>query len=332
MYVPNSPCGSQLTRLPQWSDFLNDDFPELPIPTFPAPALPEAPGKQQERNIVIRIKASSQDPIMVLFHKSLTTPPLIGLLEMKGIGQDAVLQSPVAHELMMRYFKILSFDDDIVQRLFERSLKDPIIAEKLLIPALMARGFVVRPPLSRDLSAIQQFVPDYPTDELEDLLQRMGEQSKGLTKRRLMLITPLYLPTTPSGLLVMDILQNLRGFEGRIVSLQIAPKERERGLAALLLNYAVLWAQQMQCHEILVEATLQNLSFSIRMGFRPINPFLTTENWQSLDFYAKVLYAYNYCTQINRLLTLPLDESNRDLREVCQKALTPFYVKRSFIS
>lgn len=316
-----------ISKRPEWSDFLKEDFPELPLlsdlPLSPPPA------RQPQPETVIRIKPTSLDPIMVLFHGSLSIPPLIGLEKLRIPLGDARL---IAHELFVRYLKILTCNNDEVNRLYVSCLHVPSMADNLLFPALMARGLVVRPPLPRDLSIIQEYLPCYPVDELQDLLQKEGEQCDGLAKRRLMVMTPLYLPFSPFGLIMMDIFPISNGFNCRIVTLHIVEKERRRGLATLLLNYGVLWAKSMQCREIYTDATPQNLCFCIRMGFRPFDPHLNAQNWHSADFYAKLLIAHNYCINKINLLTFDLEEHNRDLSDVTQHVLNPYYAARNLIS
>ncbi|MCE5315958.1 MAG: GNAT family N-acetyltransferase [Parachlamydia sp.] len=309
---------------PEWSDILPNDFPEIPdtfLVKLPDEGPPLTPLQICFKTPLPVIKPSPNNPIGELFHQSREIPPLVGLsLKHGDIPLDASLSHNTATQLLFHYFKIRSLNDDEVQQLFEACFQDPIIAECLLLPALITKGVVLRSPLAREFPAIQSLLSDYPVEALQ--------QRQDVMDGRLFLITPLYLPFSPSGVIVMDILPRPEGSICRIESLNISENERRKGWGTLLINYAVFWACRMQCREIQIEATPQNLIFCLRLGFRPIHPLLNAENWQGLRFAFQLAYTHNYCLTRSQVLTLPLNEYNHTYEGMRQKVLDPDYAKR----
>lgn len=124
---------AKLDHAPEWSDFLREDFPELTLPNVRLLHPPE----KRPPSFIPR-DTSEQNLVSLMFHKSLATPPFV---EWKIRGGEESALSAMAHQLLQYCLRILSKENHA--QLYSFCLRDPGIAENLLLPALMQRGLVV---------------------------------------------------------------------------------------------------------------------------------------------------------------------------------------------
>lgn len=353
----------------KWSDFLSEDFPDiLPEPTDgplapeAAPPVPPSLSRAARVSAFNPIKSSRvipqphmvihlrmQDPVTQLLHQSRQISPLIfmGLdyvsgpipfehadltdLSIKVLPRRQI--AVMATLLLYRYLSILTLQQEAIDVLLSRYHHDKPVVEELVLPALMARGVLMRPPLPRELNKIVTTLQGTSLELATNLVNQFGVvEGWAADKHRLLLLTPLYLPFDPLGVLHLSIYPSERGRVCRIGTLKILfPQEKFRGYGTLLLSYAFQIAQLEQCSALIVEATPENLSFCLLMGFRPLTSH-SSEIWRSLDFAQKFHISQEMCMRGFTTFSLHLNDPAEEMERRRDVALNPYYRSRTAAS
>lgn len=264
-----------------------------------------------------------QKPAEILYHQSLAKPPLINM-DLANVTGPIPYESEILEEMrvhnyskyiigirareLLDYYQSYLYLPAQVNRALLLMYRGDESMEKIVLPALMARGIVFRAPLPWDS---EQLTPDVlhaplpPSDLLQQLAANFGELEDGEVKHRMLMITSLLAPQEPIGLLYLKMHATERGRVCRIGLLEVLSQKRNRGFGTLLLSYALQIARKEQCSEMIFKASSANLEFCLRMGFE--NRGITTRS--------------------NNTLFLALDdlEKVKSLKAMRDFALNPYY-------